>query len=81
MHKSLRIYLTDDHGGVTLSGIPATERPYDALSKRISPVTQDDFIFMDTLCFNLKVTNVLASNEQRLTVLKLAYLDDIDIKG
>ncbi|CEJ66606.1 MULTISPECIES: ATP-binding cassette domain-containing protein, partial [Citrobacter] len=71
-------YVTTYTGDVLLNNISIKDIPEKYLSDLIYHVTQDDFIFMDTLRFNLKVANSSATDEQMLKALELACIDKIN---
>lgn len=71
-------YITNYSGEVYFSDVLVTDISANELSRLVYHVTQDDFIFMDDLRFNLKVANPLASDEQMLAALKLACIDKIN---
>lgn len=71
-------YVTSYTGDILLNDIPIKNISEKYLSNLIYHVTQDDFIFMDTLRFNLKIANPLATDEQMLKALELACIEKIN---
>lgn len=71
-------YISDFSGEIFFSDIPLKEISEKTLNKLVYHVTQDDFIFMDTLRFNLKVANNDATDSEILKALYLAGIDEIN---
>lgn len=70
-------YISDFSGEILFSGISQKEIPERLLNELVYHVTQDDFIFMDTLRFNLKVADASATDSEMLKALYLAGIDEI----
>lgn len=74
--KLLALYDNGYQGKITFNGQNITDYTQASLSDNICFVTQDEFIFMDTLRFNLRVAKPSATDEELLNALKLANFTD-----
>ena len=75
--KILSGQITDFTGRVIFNNIDISSIPSSQLSDLVYHVTQDDFIFMDKIKFNLLVANRNASETELFEALKLACIDEI----
>lgn len=75
--KILSGQITDFTGRVIFNNIEISSIPSSQLSDLVYHVTQDDFIFMDKIKFNLLVANRNASETELFEALKLACIDEI----
>lgn len=75
--KILSGQITDFTGSVIFNNIDISSIPSSQLSDLVYHVTQDDFIFMDKIKFNLLVANRNASETELFEALKLACIDEI----
>lgn len=71
-------YVSGYSGDVYFNDISIKDIPDNLLCELVYHVTQDDFIFMDSLKFNLSVANPLANDQEMLDALRLACLDRIN---
>ncbi|EDS5484013.1 ABC transporter ATP-binding protein [Salmonella enterica] len=65
-----------DEGQILLGGTELNSVGNDKFYDSISYITQDDYVFMDSLRFNLKIANPEASDEQLLQALRKVELDN-----
>lgn len=71
-------YVSGYSGGVYFNDVSIKHISDDLLCELVYHVTQDDFIFMDSLRFNLSVANPLSSDQEMLNALNLACIDKIN---
>ena len=71
-------YVSDYSGEIYFNSIPVKDISDDVLCELVYHVTQDDFIFMDSLRFNLSVANPLSTDADMLDSLRLACIDKIN---
>ncbi|MBN6079937.1 ATP-binding cassette domain-containing protein [Aggregatibacter actinomycetemcomitans] len=74
--KLLSYYYADYHGEIFLNNKSIHTYPEDFLRRKMYSVSQDDFIFMDTLRFNLLISHPEATDEELLNALALACFYD-----
>lgn len=71
-------YISNYSGDIYFNDVSTKDIPDDILCELVYHVTQDDFIFMDSLRFNLTVANPLSSDAEMLHALRLACIDKIN---
>lgn len=69
--------LPPDSGNIYFNHVETRELSDEERAEIIFHVSQNDYIFMDTLRFNLQIACPSASDEKLLAALKLAQLNDI----
>ncbi|CAI0932324.1 ATP-binding cassette domain-containing protein [Serratia grimesii] len=69
--------LTPDSGHIYINETPINEMSDKTRAELMFHVSQNDYIFMDTLRFNLQIASPHASDEKLLTALQLAQFNDI----
>ncbi|MEN4834134.1 ATP-binding cassette domain-containing protein [Pantoea vagans] len=65
--------LKPDDGTIMLGNMNVNTLSDDSFYDSVSYVSQDDYIFMDTVEFNLRIANSEATREEMLNALKLAH--------
>lgn len=76
--KLISGYYKNFSGNIYLNETSLSEFSDEDLNEAIYHLTQDDYIFMDTLRFNLRLASYNASENEMLDVLKLANLSVIN---
>jgi ATP-binding cassette subfamily B protein len=69
--------LIPDSGHIYINETPINEMSDKTRAELMFHVSQNDYIFMDTLRFNLQIASPHASDEKLLTALQLAQFNDI----
>ncbi|HGB1850256.1 TPA: ATP-binding cassette domain-containing protein, partial [Salmonella enterica subsp. enterica serovar Birkenhead] len=75
--KLISGYYSNYSGGIYLNDVSLQDLCDEELNETIYHLTQDDYIFMDTLRFNLRLARYDASEKEMLDVLSLANLSKI----
>lgn len=75
--KLISGYYSNYSGGIYLNDVSLQDFCDEELNETIYHLTQDDYIFMDTLRFNLRLARYDASEKEMLDVLSLANLSKI----
>jgi len=75
--KILSGQITDFTGSIKFNNVDILSIPPNQLSDLVYHVTQDDFIFMDKIKFNLLVANRNASEAELFDALRLACIDEV----
>ncbi|EHZ2638641.1 ATP-binding cassette domain-containing protein [Salmonella enterica] len=75
--KLISGYYKNYSGSINLNDVPLHNLNDEDLNETLYHLTQDDYIFMDTLRFNLRLARYDASEKEMLDVLSLANLSVI----
>ncbi len=75
--KLISGYYKNYSGSIYLNDVPLQDISDEDLNETLYHLTQDDYIFMDTLRFNLRLARYDASEKEMLNVLSLANLSVI----
>ena len=74
--KLIQRFYDPDRGQVLIDGFDVRAIDVQSLYRAVSYVSQDVFLFNDTIEFNLKIGNPDASDEELVAAIEIACIDD-----
>lgn len=74
--KLIQRFYDPDSGQVLIDGFDVRDIDVQSLYRAVSYVSQDVFLFNDTIEFNLKIGNPNASEEELVAAIEIACIDD-----